>query len=111
MAQLHQDYNQFVKRDAEVIAIGPEGAASFTQWWRENDMPFVGLPDPEHTVSKLYGQQVKIYKMGRMPAQLVVDKKGNIRYKHYGNSMSDIAEDSEILALLDELNREESKIA
>jgi len=111
MAQLRQDYNQFVKRDAEVIAIGPEGAASFTQWWREHDMPFIGLPDPEHTVSKLYGQQVKIYKMGRMPAQLVVDKKGNIRYKHYGNSMSDIAADSEILVLLDELNREESKIA
>jgi peroxiredoxin Q/BCP len=110
MAQLRQDYNQFVKRDAEVIAIGPEKAEPFTHWWREHDMPFIGLPDPEHTVSKLYGQQVKIYKLGRMPAQLVVDKKGNIRYKHYGNSMSDIAEDSDILALLDEMNREESKI-
>jgi peroxiredoxin Q/BCP len=111
MAQLRQDYNQFVKRDAEVIAIGPEDAASFTKWWQENDMQFIGLPDPQHNVSKLYGQQVKIYKMGRMPAQLVVDKKGNIRYKHYGNSMSDIAANSDILVLLDELNREEGKIA
>lgn len=71
-------------------------------------MPFIGLPDPEHTVSKLYGQEVKILKLGRMPAQLIIDKKGLIRYKHYGNSMADIAENSELIAKLDELNKEQT---
>ena len=106
MAQLRQEYQEFVKRGAEVIAIGPENAKSFADWWHEHEMPFTGLPDPEHTVSKLYGQEVKILKLGRMPAQLIIDKKGLIRYKHYGNSMSDIAENDELFAKLDQLNTE-----
>lgn len=88
------------------MVIGPENSKAFADWWHENKMPFIGLPDPEHSVSKLYGQQVKIFKLGRMPAQLIIDKKGLIRYKHYGSSMSDIAENSEILSKLDELNKE-----
>jgi len=103
MAQLRRDYPEFVKRDAEVIAIGPEKADSFANWWRKNDMPFPGLPDPDHTVSKRYGQQVKLLKLGRLPAQLVIDKKGYIRFVHYGVSISDIAENEEILVLLEQL--------
>jgi peroxiredoxin len=106
MAQLRQEYQEFIKRGAEVIAIGPENSKTFADWWHENKMPFIGLPDPEHSVSKLYGQEVKIFKLGRMPAQLIIDKKGMIRYKHYGSSMSDIAENSEILSKLDQLNTE-----
>jgi len=106
MAQLRQDYPEFVKRDAEVIAIGPEKAEAFSNWWREHQMPFIGLPDPDHTVSKRYGQQVKLLKLGRLPAQLVIDKRGLIRYLHYGSSMSDIVENGELLAKLDQLNLE-----
>lgn len=106
MAQLRREHDEFVKRGAEVIAIGPESARAFAEWWEEHDMPFTGLADPDHSVSKLYGQQVKILKLGRMPAQLIIDKKGMIRYKHYGNSMSDIPENSDILAAVDELNNE-----
>jgi len=40
-----------------------------------------------------------------MPAVLVVDKAGQIRYQHYGESMSDIPLNQEILNLLDELNK------
>mgnify|MGYP001369157610 CR=1 FL=1 len=108
MAQLRRDYQEFVKRGAEVIAIGPEKPDAFADWWREHEMPFPGLADPEHTVSKLYGQEVRIFKLGRMPAQLIIDRNGMIRYKHYGSSMKDIAENSELLSLLDELNREEA---
>lgn len=103
---MRQEYDEFAKRGAEIIAIGPESAQAFAAWWREHRMPFVGLADPDHSVSKLYGQQVKILKLGRMPAQLIVDKNGMIRYKHYGNSMSDIPENGDILAILDNLNRE-----
>lgn len=106
MAQLRQEYDEFVKRGAEVIAISPESAQAFSEWWHEHRMPFVGLADPDHSISRLYGQQVKILKLGRMPAQLIVDKKGMIRYKHYGNSMSDIPENGDLLAVLDDLNKE-----
>ncbi|MBN1667614.1 MAG: redoxin domain-containing protein, partial [Anaerolineales bacterium] len=65
MAQLRQDYDEFVKRDAEIITIGPENAKKFEQYFADNDLPFIGLPDPEHSVLKLYGQQIKIFKFGR----------------------------------------------
>lgn len=109
MAQLRRDYSEFLRRDAEVIAIGPESAEAFMNWWREHEMPFPGLPDPDHTVSKCYGQQVKLLKLGRLPAQLIIDKKGMIRFVHRGNSMSDIVENDKILAVLDDLNREEDR--
>jgi len=104
MAQLRQTYDRFVERDAEVIVVGPENKEAFANYWQKKKLPFVGLPDPKHTVLKLYGQEIKLFKLGRMPAQVLVDKTGQARYVHYGHSMSDIPSNDEILALLDGLN-------
>lgn len=106
MAQLRQDFQKFVDRDAEIIAVGPEDAAAFSSFWESREMPFTGIPDPKHKIGKLYGQKVDMLKLGRMPALFVIDKKGVIRYSHYGNSMSDIPPDHDVLALLDDLNKE-----
>ena len=106
MAQLRRDYDQFVERDAEIIVIGPDAAAAFARYWEKEALPFVGLPDPEHQVADIYGQQVKFLKLGRMPALLVIDKQGYIRYRHYGRFMSDIQRNGEILNLLDQLDEE-----
>jgi peroxiredoxin len=106
MAQLRQDYAQFRERDAEIVVVGPEGRMVFAAYWQAANLPFVGLPDPGHTVLKLYGQEVKLFKLGRQPAQVIVDKAGMARYVHYGHSMADIPPNSELLALLDELNQE-----
>jgi peroxiredoxin len=100
MAQLRRDYQIFVKMNTEIVVIGPEGADSFQEYWRKENLPFVGLPDPEHRILKLYGQQVKLFKWGRMPAQMLIDKSGMLRYVHYGDSMSDIPSDEELLSLI-----------
>ena len=107
MAQLRQDYHKFVTQDAEIIVVGPENAQAFEKYWQKQDLPFVGLPDPKHSVLKSYGQEVKLFKLGRMPAQVIVDRTGQARYVHYGHSMSDIPSNEELLALLDELNQGE----
>ena len=104
MAQLRQDYDQFTAKGAEIVTIGPEKAEAFRKYWVENEMPFVGLPDPKHSILKLYGQKVNLFKLGRMPAQMIIDKTGTLRYIHYGHSMQDIPENAELLQLLDELN-------
>jgi peroxiredoxin Q/BCP len=104
MAQLRQDYQEFVKRQAQVVVVGPENARAFEAYWRRHNLPFVGLPDPKASVLKLYGQEVNLFKLGRMPAQVIVDKAGVVRYVHYGHAMSDIPENAEVLALLDQLN-------
>lgn len=104
MAQLRQNFEAFVQRDAVIIVVGPEGQAAFKNFWAKNQLPFVGLADPDHKVADLYGQQVKWLKFGRMPALMLVDKQGLVVYQHYGDSMKDIPPSAEILALLDKLN-------
>jgi len=104
MAQLRHDYSRFVARDIEVVVVGPENARAFAEYWQSESLPFVGLPDPTSSVLKLYGQEVNLFKLGRMPAQVLIDKAGFARFVHYGHSMSDIPEDDEILALGDEIN-------
>jgi peroxiredoxin Q/BCP len=107
MAQLRQDYPAFALRETEVIAIGPDTKEVFAAFWREHSLPFTGLPDPQAALLNLYGQEVSLFKFGRMPAQVIVDKQGIVRFAHYGKSMSDIPENSELLEILDKLNQEE----
>jgi peroxiredoxin Q/BCP len=107
MAQLRQDYNSFVEQEAEILVVGPDSHNAFVDYWQKEELPFVGLPDPDHTVADRYGQEVKLLKLGRMPALVVVDKEGQIRHKHHANSMSDIPPNQEILDLLQELQQEE----
>ncbi len=106
MAQLRQDYSKFVERGAEIVVVGPEGREAFQHQWKQQAYPFVGLPDPDQRVANLYGQEVKVFKMGRMPAMMVIDKLGRIRYQHYGDSMSDIPANRDILTLIDKINQE-----
>jgi len=104
MAQLRQDHSQFVDRNVEIVVVGPEDAPAFVKYWRDESLPFIGLPDPTYSVLKLYGQEVNLFKLGRMPAQVLIDKAGIARFVHYGHDMSDIPKNEEILALADEIN-------
>jgi len=108
MAQLRQEYQEFVARDAEVVVVGPDGESAFKDYWQREVIPFIGLANPTHTVAQRYGQEVKLLKFGRMPAMMIIDKAGQVRYRHYGNAMSDIPPNREILAILDALNQEEA---
>ena len=79
-----------------VLGYGP----LYEAWIQKKDLPFIGLPDPEHKILKLYGQEVKLFKLGRMPAQMLIDKSGMLRYVHYGHSMTDIPSNKEIMKLI-----------
>jgi len=100
MAQLRQDYQRFQKRDTEIVVVGPESADAFKKYWQKENLPFIGLPDPKHKILKMYGQEVKLFKLGRMPAQMLIDKSGTLRYVHYGHSMADIPLNEDILSLM-----------
>ena len=106
MAQLRQDHEQFTEQDVAVLVIGPEDAKKFAKYFSQNRLPFIGLPDPKHSILKLYGQEVKLFKFGRMPAQVLVDRTGIARFVHYGHSMSDIPSNEELLSLVGEINQE-----
>jgi peroxiredoxin Q/BCP len=104
MAQLRQGYDRFRERETQIVVVGPDDRDAFRTYWNEHNLPFVGLPDPKHTVLREYGQEFKILKLGRMPAQIIIDHSGRIRWVHYGHSMSDIPDNDELLGLLDNIN-------
>lgn len=95
-----------MERGAEILAVGPDDEAAVRRYWASEGMPFKGLADPQHRVANAYGQQVKLLKLGRLPALMVIDKGGAIRYRHYGSSMQDIPPNEEVLGVLDRLNSE-----
>jgi peroxiredoxin Q/BCP len=101
---LRQDYSEFTRRGAEIIALGPDGPNAFRRYWEEEHLPFVGCADIRSAVASQYQQEVNWIKMGRMPALLIIDKEGQIRFRQYGESMSDIPENTEVLKILDEMN-------
>jgi peroxiredoxin len=103
---MRDDYSAFKERNAEILAVGPDKPEQFIRYWGNENIPYAGLPDPDHTVARRYRQEVNIFKLGRMPLVCVVDKNGRIRYVHYGMSMSDIPPNETLLAVIDELNVE-----
>ena len=107
MAQLRQDFDKFKNQNTAILVVGPENAKAFAKYWDENNLPFIGLPDPKHTVLKLYGQEIKLFKFGRMPAMVIIDRQGIVRFVHYGHSMSDIPENKDVLETLQALNAEQ----
>jgi peroxiredoxin len=106
MAQLRQDHAQFVARNAEVLVVWPDDAKTVRDYCQKEKLPFPNLIDPGHEVASRYGQEVNLFKLGRMPTMAVLDRDGVVRFEHHANGMQDIPANSKILTLLDELNQE-----
>ena len=102
---MRDEYAAFTVRDTVILTLGPDGPNAFRRYWESEHLLFIGLPDPRHTVADLYGQEWNLFKLGRVPALLLIDKLGEIRYQHYSSSMADIPENSLLLALLDKMNQ------
>jgi peroxiredoxin Q/BCP len=101
---MRDHYEDFKARGVEIIAVGPDAGDSFKRYWTKENIPYVGLPDPNHKVARQYRQEVNLFKLGRMPLNCIVDKDGRIRYVHYGASMSDIPDNETFLSVIDEIN-------
>jgi peroxiredoxin Q/BCP len=103
LARLREEYRQFTSRGAEILAVGPNDADTFKRYWVDEKIPFVGLPDPDHAVARMYRQEVNLFKLGRMPLNCVLDAQGYVRFAHYGASMRDIPSNQELWQVIDEL--------
>ena len=103
MARLRDDYAEFTRRGAEILAVGPDGPGAFGWYWRAERLPFIGLSDPEHKVASLYRQEVSLLKLGRMPLVMVIDGGGMVRYAHHGASMADLPQNTTLFDVLDRI--------
>jgi peroxiredoxin len=104
LARLRDGYETFTRRGAAILAVGPNPLSVFRDYWKKERIPFIGMPDPDHSVARTYRQEVNLFKLGRMPLNCVIDAKGYVRYAHYGKSMSDIPSNDALLHVIDELN-------
>ncbi len=105
---MRDNYSDFTGRGAEIVAVGPDNLQTFQRYWSNEGLPYIGLPDPDHRVARLYRQEVNLFKLGRMPLNTIVDTDGRIRYVHFGSSMSDIPDNETFLNVIDHLNMESS---
>ena len=97
---MRQDIKQFTDKNAQVVVIVPHEAKKTKSYWEKENLPLIGIPDPDGTLGKLYGQEWNLIKLGRMPALFIIDQKGTIAFAQYAKNMSDIPENNHILQIL-----------
>ncbi|OPY10029.1 MAG: AhpC/TSA family protein [Syntrophaceae bacterium PtaB.Bin095] len=100
---MKQDFREFTSRNTTIVVVAPHSAEKVEKFWKEEELPMIGVPDKDGKLARLYGQEWKLLKLGRMPALFVVDRKGALAFAQYGKSMSDIPGNSEMLKVLDGL--------
>lgn len=59
------------------------------RYWADHGLPFAGLADPGHRTARLYGQEVRLLTLGRVPLLILIDQHGVIRWTYYSRSMAD----------------------
>lgn len=97
---MRDDHDTFQKAGASIVVVTSHELPKMKAYWEEHKLPYLGLPDPSGELAKQYGQQWKLFKLGQMPAQFVVDCQGKIVFAHYGSGMSDIPKNQEMLHLI-----------
>ena len=101
---MRDDFEDFSSLGAKIVVVAPHDLDKMRSHWQDNSLPYIGIPDPGGTFSKRYGQQWKLSKLGRMPAQFVVGCEGKIAFAHYGSSMSDIPANKMVLDVIRSLS-------
>jgi peroxiredoxin len=100
---MRDDIEKFTAAGASIVVVAKHSTKEMAEYWKENALPFTGIPDPEATLAKQYQQQWKALKLGLMPAMFVIEKNGKVAFVHYSAGMSDIPENKTVLAELKKL--------
>jgi peroxiredoxin len=100
---MKQDIKKFTDRKAQITVIAPHEAEKVKTYWEKENLPFIGIPDPDGILGKLYGQEWNLIKLGRMPALFIIDQKGSIAFAQYAKNMADIPENRELFKILERL--------
>jgi len=100
---MKKDIKKFTDRKAQIVVIVPHGAEKTKSYWEKENLPYIGIPDPEGTLGKLYGQEWNLIKLGRMPALFIIDQKGSIAFAQYAKNMADIPENRGLFEILEGL--------
>ena len=96
-------YGEFQQRNAEVIAIAPDTAEHASAYFKQQEIPFPALADPDRRVFRRYDVKSAMISLGQRPGLFVIDGAGVVRYAHLGFQQWEIPPIDETLAELDKL--------
>ncbi len=102
---MRDEHPRFEAAGARVAVVVRERPDRLRGHWAGLRLPFVCVPDPDGHVSAAWGQQWKLLKLGRLPAQFVVDGAGRVALAHYARDMSDIVGNDRVLDVVHGLTR------
>lgn len=97
---MRDDHKAFRSLGVHLVVVTRHDAKEMLKYWQKEKLPYIGVPDPEGVFTSAYGQQWKLFRLGRMPSQFVVDCRGTIAFAHYASSMSDIPANKKMLEVL-----------
>ncbi len=102
--QLHQDIQKFEALKINVVVVCPENIAGVEKFVAKHPLELDLVADPQHVIADRFNQQVKIFKLGRLPAQIILDKDDKRVFEHYASSMTNIIENNVILSAIKKAN-------
>ena len=97
---MQADSEKFQQAGATILVVVKESDEKVRSYWREHGLSLHAIADPKGELTEQFGQQWKLHKLGRMPAQIVIDCQGRVVFAHYGSGMSDIVPDEKMLELI-----------
>jgi peroxiredoxin len=102
---LREHHDEFVRRDAQVLAIAPSGFGNDPGKFlgKHGEFPFPLLIDADHAVFDRYDVVKKLLSLGQRPALFVIDRDGRVAYNQVGTQQTNIPSIDETLAELDKL--------
>ncbi len=106
LAQLRRDIEAFEARHAVILIIDPDRPEQIREYFEREALPFPGFADADNYVASLFHQKVDVYRKGRLPAVVLLDREGRIRYHYNGTSAPDIPTVKTLLAELDRINQD-----
>ncbi len=101
MLQLQQELSLLKEHKIKPVVIVPEPQTKLDSFLAKQPLDFTFVSDPKHILADKYGQEVKLLKLGRMPAQIVLNSELKQVYSHFAKSMADIVDEKIIISGLE----------
>jgi peroxiredoxin len=91
---MRDNHSQFKEAGVTVVVVAKDSLKNVKEYWADESLPYIGVPDPDGRIGDLYHQKSKF---GLMPAVFVIGREGGLKMAHYGTSMKDIPAVSTII--------------
>ena len=102
---MREDYDTIRGLDAEVLAVSTDQLSGAERAVEYLDLGFPILFDPEAEVVQQYGVFNLLNDHLATPSVFIIDKNGNVRWKHIGRNYADRPSNQKIIAQLDAIQK------